>query len=84
MVADDKLGGLDVRGKGHSALLELVHSKQMVRNLCVSQKYASWSHFVTYTCNHKTCFGTSPNKNWIDSRDWKIRYPDFYYLGLDE
>ena len=59
MVADDKLGGLDVRGKGHSALLELVHSKQMVRNLCVSQKYASWSHFLMYTCNQNTHFGKS-------------------------
>ena len=84
MVFGDKLGGLCVRGKVYSALLELVDNKQMVRNLFFSQKYASWSHFVTYTCNHKTCFGTSPNKNWIDSRDWKIRYPDFYYLGLDE
>ena len=56
----------------------------MVRNLRFPQKYASWSHFLTYTCNEKTHVGTSPIKNWIYSGYWKINYPTFYYLRLDE
>ena len=79
-VADDKFRGLGVRGKGYSALLELAENKQMFRNLYFSQKYVSWIHFLTHTCNQKTNFGTPPIKNWIDSGEWKINYPNFYNL----
>ena len=83
-VADNKNGGLALRGKGDSALVESIDNKQMVRNLCFSQKYVSWTHFLTFTCNQKYHFGTSEIKNWIDSNEWKKHYPDFYLLGFDE
>ena len=38
-VADDAKGGLGLRGKGGSSLLESIDNKQMVKNLCFSQKY---------------------------------------------
>ena len=38
-VADDVKGGLGLRGKGDSSLLESIDNKQMVKNLCFSQKY---------------------------------------------
>ena len=47
-VGDDKTGGLALRGKGDSALLESVDNKEMVRKLCFSQKYHAWDHFLTY------------------------------------
>ena len=34
--------------------------------------------------HQKTHFGTSPIKNWIDSGDFKMHYPDFYDIELYE
>ena len=65
-VNDDKFGGLCVRGKKDSSLTGSIDSKQMVRNLCYSEKYHKWSHFLTFTCNQKNHFGTAPIKNWMD------------------
>ena len=81
IVADDKLGGLGVIGMVDSAILESVDNKQMVRNLCFPQKCTSWSHFLSYTCNQRTRFGTYFIKNWIYV-DWKMHYSGFYYLEL--
>ena len=61
-----------------------VDNKQMVRNLCYSQKYVKWSHFLTFTCNQRDHFGTSNIKKWIDNDEWKSNYPNFYQLELDE
>ena len=83
-VGDDKTGGLGVRGKGDSSLLESVDNKQMVRNLCMSQKFIAWDHFLTHTCNMKTHFGTAPIKNWLDADEWKDHYPGFHDLENDE
>jgi hypothetical protein len=83
-VGEDKNGGLGLRGKGDSALLESVDNKEMVRNLCFSQKYAPWDHFLTHICNMKTHFGTSPIKIWIDGNAWKDHFTGFYNLELDE
>ena len=52
-VGDDKTGGLGLRGKGDSTLLESFDSKAMVRNLCSAQKYHKATHFCTNTCNMK-------------------------------
>ena len=68
-VAEDELGGLEVRQKNDSALLGSVNSKQVVRNLCASQKYHHMDFFITLTCNQKKHFGVAPIKNWIDSGD---------------
>ena len=83
-VSDDNNGGLALRGKHDSALLESVDNKQMVRNLCFSQRYISWDYFLTFTCSMKTHFGTAPIMNWIDSGNWKRYYPNFHILSHHE
>ena len=47
--SEDKHGNLGVRGIGYSSILVYVDSKQMVKNICASQKYTSWSYFLTLT-----------------------------------
>ena len=79
-VGEDKTGGLALRGKGDSALLESIDNKEMVRNLCFSQKYHAWDHFLTYTCSMKTHFGVAPIRNWLDSGEWKKHYEGFFVL----
>ena len=37
-VGDDKHGGLGLRGEVYSALIESIYNKQMVGNICFSQK----------------------------------------------
>jgi predicted GIY-YIG superfamily endonuclease len=83
-IGNDKTGGLGLRGKGDSSLLESVDNKQMVRNLCMSQKYVQWDHFLTHTCNMKTHFGTAPVKNWIDGNEWKKNFPGYFNLEIDQ
>ena len=83
-VGEDKTGGLALRGKGDSALLESVDNKEMVRNLCFSQRYHAWDHFLTFTCSMKTHFGTAPLQNWIDDGEWKKHYKGFYVLDPHE
>jgi hypothetical protein len=52
-IGEDKTGGLGLRGKGDSSLLESFDNKQMVCNLCMSQKYISWDHFLKMKTNLK-------------------------------
>ena len=75
---------MKLRGKEDSCLTNSVDNKQMVRNLCMSQKFFQWDHFCTYTCNKKTHFGTAPIKKWIDSGEWQRNFPSFEMLELDE
>ena len=56
----------------------------MTRNLCASQKYHKWDHFLTFTCNAKQHFGTAPIKNWVDNCGWEKYYQDFGELEEDE
>ena len=83
-VDENSKSGLGLRGKGDSSLIGSVDNKQIVRNLCYSQKYVQWSHFLTFTCNQRDHFGTSNIKNWVDGDEWKSNYPNFYQLELDE
>ena len=83
-VDENSNSGLGLRGKGDSSLIGSVDNKQMVRNLYYSQKYISWTHFLTFTCNQKHHFGTSNIKNWVNGDEWKSHYPNFYQLELDE
>lgn len=83
-VENAKTGGLGLRGKGDSPLLETVESTTNARNLCFSQKHHPWTHFLTYTGNQKKHFGTAPLKNWIDDGSWKDHFPNFYVLHPDE
>ena len=75
--AGDESGGLGLRCKNDSALLESVDSKQMVKNLCVFQKYHNMDFFLTFTCNQKKHFGTSSIKDWLDSNNWQNNYSNY-------
>ena len=60
-VGNDSKGSLEVRGSGgDSSLLGSVDSKQMVKNLCTSQKNIDWSYFLTFTANQSCHFGLQP------------------------
>ena len=50
-VSEDKHGNLAIKGRGESTILNDLDSKEMVENLCTSQKYISWSYFLTFTEN---------------------------------
>ena len=69
-VGGDAKGGLGLRGKGDSALLETI-DKKMVRNLFFSQKYFSWGHLLAFTCSQSTYFGTASIKKCVDEGLWK-------------
>ena len=56
-VDSNTTSGMGVRCKNDSSLFEAVDSKQMVRNLCASQKYHKMDLFLTFTCNQKKHFG---------------------------
>ena len=44
-VSEDKHGNLGIRGSGDSSILVSIDSKQMMKNICTSQKDISWSYF---------------------------------------
>ena len=44
-VGDNKHDNLGVRGSRYYYILGSIDSKQMVKNICTSQKYISWSYF---------------------------------------
>ena len=78
LVAASNEIGLDVNHKDSSGLHDSIDSKQMVRNLCASQKNYTMHYFLTFTCNQKLHFGTSPIKNWIDGDEWKHCFMNFF------
>ena len=80
IVANDKIGGLELRGKGDSSLLESIDSQAMVRNLCSSQIWHKMDVFLTFTCNMKKHFGTRVIKEWIEGDDWKKNFKDYEEL----
>ena len=49
--SNNRSGGLCLRSKNDSTLLESINSTQMVRNLSVAQKYIKNDFFSTYACN---------------------------------
>ena len=80
-VSEDKYGNLGVRGNNDSSLLGSVDSKQMVKNLCTSQKKVSWSFFFTFTANQSQHFGLRKIKKWIDEKGWKDQFPKYNELN---
>ena len=64
-VGNDSKGNLQVRGSKDSSLLGSVDSKQIVKNLYTSQKFLSWSYFLTFTANQDRHFGLKPIKKWL-------------------
>lgn len=63
---------------------ESVDNRQMVRNLCASQKNNTHSHFLTFTCNQKLHFGTAPIKSWVDNFDHACDCQHYKNLEDDE
>ena len=80
-VGKDKYNNLEVRGSSDSTLLGSVDSKQMVKNLCSSQKYISWSYFLTFTANQSKHFGLKTIRKWIDTKGWQWKYPNYHSLN---
>ena len=80
----DADSGLEVTGKGTSSLHDSIDSKQMVKNLCSSQKYKKMTEFITLTCNMKTHFGIKMIKEWIDGNEWHQYYPGYHKLNFSD
>jgi len=76
-VANDNVGGFEVKGKHESPLIESSDSRQMAKNLCASQEYNEWQLFLTFTCNQKQHFGTKPLREWIDSNKWTMAFDNW-------
>ena len=59
----DESSGLNLRrGSNESPLLDIVYSKQMIKNLMSSQKYLPFNLFLKFTCNMRQHFVTKPIK----------------------
>ena len=82
--SDDDSGGLGIRAKNDSALLESIDSRQMVCNLSASQKIMKMDFFLTFTCNQREHFGTKPIKLWTDSDEWMKHFPKVGNLKASE
>ena len=80
-VPNEKGDCLGVRGSKDSELLGSVDSKQMVKNLCTSQKKVKWSYFLTYTANHTHHFGLKKIRDWINKKGWSDSYPNYKSLS---
>ena len=71
---------ISVRSKNDSSMFESIDRKQMVKNLCSSQRYHKMDFFLTFTCKQKDHFGTKRIRSWIDEGLWKKNYPNFNKL----
>ena len=80
----DKYGNLGVRSTNDSSLLGTVDSKQMVKNLCTSQKYIKWDYFLTFTANQSCHFGLKKIKQWLKSKGWTHTYTRYFTMNENE
>ncbi|MGB0404839.1 MAG: hypothetical protein ACPGDB_01450, partial [Fusobacterium sp.] len=62
--------GIKLRSSNETSLHDSIDSKQIVKNLCASQKYLPMHFFLTFTVNQMEHFGIKNIKSWIDS-DYK-------------
>ena len=76
--SNDNVGGLGLRGRNETNLLESFDSNQMVKNLCASQQYHHMDMFLTFTCNQRDHFGVRMIKRWLDSHEWEKHVPGFH------
>ena len=83
-ISDDNDGNLGVRGCGDSSILGSIDSKQMVKNLCTSQKHISWSYFLTFTANQSRHFGTKIIRKWLEDKGWQNIYPNYHDMTSDD
>ena len=73
-VGKDKYGSLGVRNKNDSSLLGSIVSKQMVKNLCTSQKFIKWDYFLAFTASKSQHFGLKIIRQWIEKKVGKIYF----------
>eukprot|EP00957_Ditylum_brightwellii_P021133 1593012-Ditylum_brightwellii.AAC.1 len=82
-VDDDKKCSLNACGNKESSFLCSIDSKQQVRNLCTSQKYCRWSHFLTFTANQNKYFGTKIVHKRIYKKGWQKYNPKYAELPFE-
>ena len=67
IIYSESTNGIGVTCKNNSSLFQSIDSKQIVRNLCASQKYHKMGLFITFDLNKSENFGLEEICNWIDS-----------------
>ena len=76
--------GISIRSSGDTSLHDSIDSKQIVKNLCASQKYLPMNFFITFTVNQMEHFGVKKIKQWVDSTLWEKHYNNYTSLSFDE
>lgn len=76
--------GISTKANKDSPLHDSIDSKQIVKNLCASQKYVPMTFFLTFTVNQLEHFGVREIKRWIDGSKWKQFYDNFNDLSYEE
>ena len=70
--SSDKSGGLGLRTKNDSVLLESIDSKQMMKNLSVAQKFIKNDFFIALTCNKRNTLEPPLSKTGLIQVDGRI------------
>ena len=66
--------GLKLKSSKETSLHDSIDSKQIVKNLCASQKYLPMHFFLTFTVNQSDHFGVKNIKQWIDDKEWLEKF----------
>ena len=74
----ESANGIGVRYKIESSLFESIYTKQMVGNLCASQKYHKMDIFLTFLCNQVEHLGLKNIRNFIDYGIWNSFYKNYF------
>jgi hypothetical protein len=70
--------GLTLQHGGDCFLIDTMHSKQIVHNLCASEKEEANTLFATITCNQNTMVGVKIVKHWIDDPNTLLNHYEGY------
>ena len=74
--------GVKLKSNRETCLHDSIDSKQMVKNLCASQKYLPMHFFLTFTVNQLEHFGVKVVKQWIDGNIWTDYYEEYTDLTI--
>ena len=80
LTCEDGNIGIRVKSSKDTNLHDSIDSKQMVKNLCASQKYIPMHFFLTFTVNQSEHFGIKHIKRWIDNLEWVSQFKDYVNL----
>ncbi|MGB0405008.1 MAG: hypothetical protein ACPGDB_02325, partial [Fusobacterium sp.] len=72
MTCEDGNVGIRVKSRKETSLHDSIDSKQMVKNLCASQRFLPMHFFLTFTVNQLEHFGVKMIKKWVDGKDWNL------------